>query len=287
VANKPSVAIVGAGNLAQALAAALRRAGYRISEIVSRSREESRRRARALARRVTAQAVTTNRAHLNADIVWLCVTDDGIANAAASLAPLSDWRSKIVLHSSGALSSDQLAPLRRRGAKVASVHPMMTFVRGSSTGFSGVAFALEGDPKARRLGSRIARDLGGVPFEITRDRKVLYHAMGSFTSPLVVAVLALAERVASAAGIPRAKLVAAMQPILRKTFENYLKGGAAAAFSGPINRGDLQTVGKHLEALKKVPLARDAYLALARAAAQMLPVKRKNDLLALLRKGRS
>jgi predicted short-subunit dehydrogenase-like oxidoreductase (DUF2520 family) len=111
---------------------------------------------------------------------------------------------------------------------------------------------------------------------------VLYHAMGSFTSPLVVAVLALAERVAEEAGIPRAKLSTAMQPILRKTFENYMAGGAAVAFSGPINRGDLETVRKHLAALKKVPLARSAYLALARAAAEMLPVKRKKELLSLL-----
>jgi predicted short-subunit dehydrogenase-like oxidoreductase (DUF2520 family) len=284
VTSKPSITIVGSGNLAQALGPALRRAGYRIKEVISRNSETSRRRARDLARRVGARATTAQRAHLDAEIVWLCVTDDAIAGAANALALASDWRGKMALHSSGALTADQLAPLRRRGAAVASVHPMMTFVRGAGTGFAGVAFAVEGDAAARRQGRRIARDLGGVPFEIHKESKVLYHAMGSFTSPLVVAVLALAERVADTAGIPRAKLTAAMQPILRKTFENYMRGGAAAAFSGPINRGDLETVRKHLTALQKVPLARDAYVALARAAAETLPVKRKGELVKLLRK---
>lgn len=284
VATKPSIAIVGAGTLAQALAPALHRAGYRIEEIVSRSGKESRRRAQTLARRVRSRAVTNENARLNADIVWLCVTDDAIAESARALGPLVNWRGKTAFHSSGALSSDQLAPLKRRGAAVASVHPMMTFVRNAVTSLQGVAFALEGDTRAFRLGKRIAQDLGGVPFRIDKESKVLYHAMGSFTSPLVVAVLALAGRVAEAAGIPRAKLSAAIPPILRKTFDNYMRDGATGAFSGPINRGDLQTVKKHLDALKKVPLAREAYVALARAATEMLPVKRKQELLRLLRK---
>lgn len=284
VASKPSIAIVGAGTLAQALAPALRQAGYRIREILSRNERESRRRARALARKVRAEAVTAENARLDADVVWLCVTDDAIAASAGALAKLSDWRGKMAFHASGALSSDELAPLRRRGAAVASVHPMMTFVRGANTGFAGVAFGLEGDVKARLQGRRIARDLGGVPFDVRKQSKVLYHAMGSFTSPLVIAVLTLAECVADAAGIPRAKLSAAIPPILRKTFDNYMRGGASAAFSGPINRGDLQTVKKHLAALKEVPLARDAYVALARAAATKLPVKRKQELLSLLEK---
>ena len=280
--RKPSIAIIGAGNLAQALAPALSRAGYPIAEIVSREGAESRRRAQALSRRVRARAVTVANARITADVVWFCVTDDAIASSARTVAAGADWHGKIALHSSGALSSAELAPLQAQGAAIASVHPMMTFVRSSAPGMKAVPFALEGDDKAVRLGRRIALDLGGVPFRIGRESKVLYHAMGSFASPLVVAVLAVAERVAAQAGIPRAKIPAAMRPILRKTFENYLSNGAAAAFSGPINRGDLETVKKHLADLRKVPRAREAYLALARAAAEMLPVKNRAAIMRLL-----
>ena len=69
-----------------------------------------------------------------------------------------------------------------------------------------------------------------------------------------------------------------MQPILQRTLENYVKQGAAASFSGPINRGDVATVRKHLAALKKAPQARQVYLAVARAAVGSLPVKNKAEL---------
>src|SRR5262245_28458313 len=103
VARKPTIAIVGAGNLAQALAPALRRAGYRVREIVSRAGGESRRRARALARRVGAKATDHEHASLDADIIWLCVTDDAIAQTAQRLALRPAWKGRTVLHSSGAL----------------------------------------------------------------------------------------------------------------------------------------------------------------------------------------
>ena len=282
VPRKPSIAIIGAGNLAQALAPALWRAGYAIAEIASREGAESRRRAQALAKRVRSRAVTITNMRMTADVIWFCVTDDAIPGSARAMAAHADWHGKIALHSSGALSSTELDSLQAQGAAIASVHPMMTFVRNSAPNMKGVAFALEGDDKAVRLGRRIALDLGGVPFRIGRESKVLYHAMGSFSSPLVVAVLALAERVAAEAGIPRAKIPAAMRPILRKTFENYLTNGAPAAFSGPINRGDLETVKKHLADLRKLPRAREAYIALARAAAEMLPVKNRAAIVRLL-----
>jgi predicted short-subunit dehydrogenase-like oxidoreductase (DUF2520 family) len=282
VAGKPGIAIVGAGNLAQALAPALRRAGYRISEVISRAERESRRRAQALARQLHTKATDHQHASLDADIIWLCMTDDAIAETAQRFARRSAWRGKTVLHSSGALSSDELAPLRLRGAAVGSVHPMMTFVRNAGTGMKGIAFALEGDAKAVRYGRRIAEDLGGIPFRISKESKVLYHAMGSFSSPMVVIVLALGELIAAMAGIPRQKIPAAMRPILLKTIDNYMKNGSAGAFSGPINRGDIDTVRKHLTNLQKVPAARAAYVALARAAAEMLPVRKKEELLQLL-----
>lgn len=280
--RKPIISLIGAGNLARALAPALRQAGYPVDEIVSRDRPESQRRARTLARRVSARPATPNTAELTAPIVWLCVTDDAIAPCTRSLARSRNWRGRVVLHSSGALSSDLLAPLRRRGAAVGSLHPMMTFTPGSVSSLAGITFAVEGDPAAVRAARAIARALGGHVLAIRKQNKALYHSWGSFASPLVVATLALAEEIAVHAGVPRSRLRSTMTPIILRTLQNYLQRGRAAAFSGPLVRGDVTTIRHHLRDLKRVPGAREVYVALVRSALRTLPVKNRAAIRRLL-----
>ncbi len=277
--RKPSITIVGAGNLAQALAPALRRAGYGITAVVVRDRADSRRRGRALARKVGVRVATAG--SLRSDVLWICVTDDAISPIARQM--VARWSGRIALHSSGALSSDALAPLRNKGAAVASLHPMMTFVAGAAPSFAGVPFAVEGEPAAMRVARQIAKDLGGSVFSIASRAKTLYHALGAFSSPLVIATLALAERVGEAAGIPKRQVPRMIAPILRQTLRNYARAGAAKAFSGPIVRADLQTIRRHLQALRTIPGAREVYLALARSAVENLPVRDRAGLRKILK----
>ncbi len=236
------------------------------------------RRARRLAREVGASAVSFARAQIRAEVVWFCVPDSAIASAAASLTAAADWRGKVALHSSGALRSDELAVLRRRRAAVASVHPLMTFVRGSLPSLVGVPFAIEGTPQAVRTSRAIVRQLRGRTFTIRKQQKEAYHAWGMFASPLLTALLAAGERVAGAAGIGRKAARERMLPILRQTLANYARLGAPGSFSGPIARGDVATVGKHLQVLLEVPEVREVYVALARAALRDLPVKNRAGL---------
>ncbi len=280
--TKPTISLVGPGNLATALAVWLRAAGYRIDEVIAR--DSSLARARILARKVGARAVHLLSGRFASHIVWICVPDDAIAGCAAHLAQRADWHGKVVLHSSGALGSDVLAPLHKAGAAVASRHPMMTFVRSARPpAAAGIPFAMEGDATAVRQSHRIVRDLGGEVVPLKAALKPLYHVLGAFASPLIVAELAVAEEIARAAGIPAPKARRTIGPILRQTLENYVAVGAAAAFSGPLVRGDLGTVRKHLEVLRKMPAARDVYIALARAAVEMLPVRNRAQLRLLLR----
>jgi predicted short-subunit dehydrogenase-like oxidoreductase (DUF2520 family) len=278
--KQPTITIVGPGNLGSAMARALRAAGYRISEIVYRSGRTA---ARALACEVGARAVVLDAARLSADLIWICAGDSAIAAAAVQLARHGRWKGKIALHSSGALTSRELEPLRERGADVASLHPMMTFVRRVRPELSGVTFAAEGDARALRAARRIARDLGGRFLVIDPQSKPLYHAFGAFASPLIIAALAQAERVANGAGIKSAAARQAIAPILAQTIRNYLARGPAGAFSGPLVRGDLQTVRRHLEVLRAIPDARAAYVALAHSALRTLPVRNKRRIAALLR----
>jgi predicted short-subunit dehydrogenase-like oxidoreductase (DUF2520 family) len=281
--GRPRIALVGAGNFAAALALSLRDAGLEIEEVISRSGGESLKKARSLARKVGAHAWEGPPPKLRADLIWFCVPDAEIARAARSMAAKTDWRYesaahsklRVALHSSGALTSDALRALREKGVAVASVHPLMTFVRGSQPSLAGVSFAIEGDAEASRVARRVVKDLGGTAHSIRKEDKPAYHAWGTLASPLFTALLATAEQVAAVAGVDRKAARRRMLPILRQTLANYAEFGPGRGFSGPIARGDLETVQRHLQVLRQEPRAAEAYFALARAAVQYLPAKNK------------
>jgi predicted short-subunit dehydrogenase-like oxidoreductase (DUF2520 family) len=281
--ERATITLIGAGNLAQALGPALKAAGYHIELIAARETVSSRRRAAMLARLLEARAQSLNDAGPTSDILWICHTDDALRETANLLARKSGWSGKIVFHSSGALSSDVLSPLKRKGASTASLHPMMTFVPGATPRMEEVPFAVEGDSRAVAVARRIVRDLGAEAFPIRKAAKTLYHALGSFSSPLLVAALATAERVGRSAGLTASQTRRVMAPILRQTMKNYAERGAAAAFSGPIKRGDLNTVLRHLKELKRVPGASEVYRALVKSALMDLPSAKKKELMRMVR----
>ena len=158
---------------------------------------------------------------------------------------------------------------------------MQTFTSGSDPTLK-VPFAVEGDKRARECALQVGRALSAKPFLIRKEKKVLYHAMGSFSSPMIVAALSLGEELGRAVGLSAEQIRMVMQPIFLRTADNYLKKGTKGAFGGPINRGDLTVLKKHLRELKKVPDARAAYLPLARAAIKLLPAKNRKQLEKLL-----
>jgi predicted short-subunit dehydrogenase-like oxidoreductase (DUF2520 family) len=282
-AIKPSIAFVGAGALAAGLGQTLHQHGYSIDEIVVRSANSN---AKRLAAKLGARLVSLESAALLSKIVWLAVPDDAIATCSEALATRRDWNGRVVLHSSGALSSAVLGSLKTRGAAVASLHPMMTFVSStkgpSRDSLRGVSFAVEGDPAAAKVATAIARELGGEVLKLSPKRKAAYHAFGSFLSPLIVAELTAAEEVAKLAGISKAQAQRIMRPIVQRTVANYLDNGGQKAFSGPLVRGDVETVRRHVEALNGQTL--DAYRALAQLAVRNLKVKNRKQLLEVLAK---
>jgi predicted short-subunit dehydrogenase-like oxidoreductase (DUF2520 family) len=259
----------------------LQESGYPITQIISRNSRDAR--ARKLAARIGARATPISSAGLDSSLLWFCVPDREIRVAAASLAGRAQGRIKYAFHSSGALSSRELGALRRRGVAVASVHPLMTFVPGSQPPLAGVPFALEGDAPAIRAARRIVRDLGGESFLLPASRKAAYHAWATLTSPLLLAFLVTLEEAARAAGLKKRNARRMSLPIIGQTLANYSVLGPERSFSGPIIRGDAATVAKHLAVLRKVPGAREVYIALARAALRELPAKNQSELQRLLR----
>ncbi len=257
--KRPTIAILGAGRLGKALAQRLSEAGH-ISQTLPRTRRGK---------------------IQGSEIVWFCVPDAQIEPAAESFLK-SGWQAKYAFHSSGVLSSDVLSRLRNAGTHVASVHPLMTFVKGSVPELTAVPFAIEGDPSAVRAALSIVRSLGGKPFAIRRRDKVAYHAFATIICPLLVSLLATSEKAAALAGISPADARRRMLPIIFQTLHNYQKLGPAKAFSGPIVRGDVATIRAHLDALTKSPPSRKAYAALARAALDVLPNRNRRQIARLL-----
>ena len=266
------VAIIGAGTLATALAIALKRRGYRVLEIVARDNSQSVSRARKLARVAGVHAIPLREARFAAKVIWICVPDDAISGVARQIAAKIEWQGKIAVHSSGALGSDALAPLKQAGANIASAHPLMTFVKTSKSELRGVPFAIEGDLKALAILRTIVRKLGGKPFQIATEIKPAYHLFGFFSSPALIALMTAGQLAGELAGFDPRKSRALMEPIVRQTIENFFRGTPQQSFSGPLRRGDLATLRKHLDVLRAQPELLTLYRSLAGIALKELPV---------------
>jgi predicted short-subunit dehydrogenase-like oxidoreductase (DUF2520 family) len=266
-----TISIVGAGRVGQTLGKRLRKLGWRIGAVVTQSKRTSRAAVRTIGAGSPRAALT--RQALDADVILLTTPDGALEKVAKSLAHLSTHgiRGKIVLHTSGALDRTVLAPLARRGASTGSLHPMQTFSGRGMPRLDGVIFAVEGDRAALATAKNIARALGGIPVEILGKNKPAYHAAGALVAGHGLALVEAATRTLTRLGFSRPRALQALLPLIRQMLDNYERLGPHAAWTGPISRGDYDTVAMHGKALRPYPREfKDAYAALALLAARVL-----------------
>lgn len=260
--------VVGAGRLGTSLARALTRRGWELAVIVDRDASAARE-ARRIVGRGRASTDIRRAAARGAGVVFVCVPDDAVEKVARALAQSGeDWAGRTVFHTSGLLPSAALEPLRRRGASVASLHPVRSFPErtGGPRLFRGIVWAVEGDAESVRLGAKIARTLGGRAFRLRGEDKPLYHAACCVASNFLVALEAAAAGMLGEAGVGRATAARALFPLVQGTLQNVKELGWAKALTGPVARGDVRTVRRHLEALAGRPLDGEIYRALAKQA---------------------
>jgi predicted short-subunit dehydrogenase-like oxidoreductase (DUF2520 family) len=242
----PAVGIVGPGRAGLGLAVALRR--VRIAVLGVHGRREQ---AVPPGVKLTAGGVPPWLGR--AGIVILAVGDDALGPCVAELARSEAVvPGQVVLHLSGALTSDVLAPLRDLGAKTGSMHPLIAFSPEPAVAARqcrGATFALEGDIAAVALADAIVRRLGGSPVTLAPELKPLYHAGAVFASNYLVTLVAVAARLLEGAGLASDRALAALAPLARATLENLAATGPVAALTGPVARGDVATVRRHLMAL--------------------------------------
>ena len=188
--------------------------------------------------------------------VVLAVPDDAIEAVAGRMAEARrDWRGWSVVHTSGARDSSALRALADGGAKVGSVHPMMTFPRrGKVPSPRGVVFSVEGRVEGE---ARLPiRAWGGVELRLSAKQKAAYHAAATLVGPGAVAQLAAAEAVLAKAGVRGRELKAARKGLvglLAATAKNLAGGPTAAAFTGPVARGDRATIALQRRLLGRGP----------------------------------
>jgi predicted short-subunit dehydrogenase-like oxidoreductase (DUF2520 family) len=205
----------------------------------------------------------------DASAVLLAVPDGAITSLAAELAAEGGIGSRhVVLHLSGLRDREALAPLAATGAARGSLHPLQTVSDPATAAarFAGAYAGVEGDERALAAAESLARSLGMLPVTIPAGAKPAYHAGAAFAANYTTALVAVAERLALAAGIAPDAARRLYLPLIRGAAAN-LEAGPAAALTGPVRRGDVETVRAHLAALG--PEDRQLYLLLAREALRL------------------
>lgn len=248
--DRPAITVIGAGALGTALALALKEAAYPLAAIHSRSRTQ----AEALAACVDAEAYAMqDHAPVETPVVFCCVPDDALVAVARHLVHWQkDWAGRVVFHTSGALTAGVLAPLSESGAAAGSFHPLQTFTtRSAPAVFHDIYVTLEGDAQAIATGQRIAQHLGARVLVLNAKAKMRYHLAASMASNYFVTLMALVGEVLSDAGIERRQAAALVRPLVEETWQNLQKQLPEDVLTGPIARGDQETVAGHIEALQQ------------------------------------
>lgn len=260
------IGIIGAGRVGTALALALAEKGQSVAAVASR-RDNG---ARALARRIAgAQSLSARDLVERCDWVFLTVPDAAVAGVAAEL----PWRAgQAVVHTSGALDLSPLDPAAARDALPGCFHPLRAFAGGDSSpnAFAGVTIGIAGGPALSPRLESLAATLGARALRIDGADRALYHAAAVFASNFAIALLVAARHAWTLAGLPEAEARAALAPLLQGAAANAVALPLEKALSGPIARGDADTIKRHLEQLARAPELADIYRALG---AQLLDLE--------------
>lgn len=248
--------VIGAGNLGTYLIDSLVKKGYSLKYIYKKSKS-----------RQFAFAITNDIRLLveQSDFIIISTQESKIREAAELAAASSHPKGKVFFHTSNALTSDELASIQKKGARVASFSPLQTFPEYSAkTGadiFNGIYFLSEGDKEALNLTRQVAADLGAHVLAVDKSEKIYFHIAGVASCNFLIAVLELAESQLKKVGKHGIKI---LLPLIKQTLKNVEERGAKASLTGPVKRKEMTIVKKHLEVLEKNPDEAALYKALSK-----------------------
>ena len=275
----PRLNIIGAGKLGRTLARLFSDAGLvTIGDIYNRNTEHS----RSAQVFIGAGRVITHLEQLSnapAQLWMLATPDDAIRGCAKQLAELTgiSWQKTTVFHSSGLKTSAELSALKKIGSSIASAHPAHSFAspERSLTSFASTVCTLEGDEQAITALDSLLSAIGGQTTTISPEAKPLYHAATVMASNYLIALLGASEALLEKAGIEKTLASAILSPLMRQSLENGLTEGVIKALTGPIARGDINTLRAHLNAIEqRAPDLRSTYTSMGTQALKLAQQKK-------------
>jgi len=249
-----TVSIYGTGALGRSLAIQLYKKGFEITSLINRTIDRAKEIENVYS--VSAKHVLKEplrNEHIG-NVLFLTVTDDKIVDVASSLARKNiSFSHKTVVHCSGVLNSAVLRPLKREGASIVAMHPVQTFGGNSENPFRNIYFSLEGDDQAVSQMAEIATALDAHSIKIKPEAKPYIHAAAAVASNYLVTLMHQAGRIAMETDIEKQDALKMLKPLIQTTFDNVINDGAVKALTGPIARGDIETIKKHIELLENDP----------------------------------
>ncbi len=264
------IAVIGPGRLGQSIANLLCEAGHDLRAIVSRDLRQ----AVAAARFAGCRAAATTDLHkvVEADVVMIALPDDRIGEMATRLRQQVALRSGTVLvHFSGIHRASIMLGPERDDLKALSLHPLQSFPDAviGVRALPGSPFAIEGENDVIPLGESLVRDIGGLPFRIDSEQKPLYHAAACMASNFMVTLMAAAREIMTACGFAEQDAFRLLTSLFKDTGKNLAALGPEHALTGPISRGDVRTVEKHLKALSGMPDVELIYRVMGRKTVEL------------------
>lgn len=268
--NKDSIAIIGLGKVGTAIGYLLRQAGYVICALVDESPSAAQK-----AIPYTAADVHSipSLATLKTDCFIITTVDDAIAGVCSQLSKAGVFKpGNKVIHMSGVGGLDLLNPAREKGAFAASIHPVQSFadIDGAINAIPGSVFGVTANDEIKIWCVKLVEDLKGVPFFIQDADKPLYHAAACMASNYLTTLLHIVVEMYKILGLKNEDIARAYLPLVKGTLTNIENKGPIQALTGPIARGDMGTVEKHLKVIEaKMPQYLDAYKELGRITADV------------------
>lgn len=245
-----TLAIIGAGQLGRTMGRLWQDAGLlRIGDVVTRNRASAEEAAAFIG---AGRAIGSFETVAKADLFLLATPDGALQSTCAALAARGAFGpDSIVFHCSGALTSSALDAARAAGAQVASIHPIRSFAQPEQVlqNFAGTWCGIEGDATALAVLAPLFEGLGAKLVAVRPEAKTLYHAAAVFASNYLVTLGDAALAAYAGAGIAREDALQMIAPLMQNTLANLLAHGPEAALSGPVARGDMETVARHAAAL--------------------------------------
>ncbi|HET6528326.1 MAG TPA: Rossmann-like and DUF2520 domain-containing protein [Balneolaceae bacterium] len=267
--NIPDITIIGLGRLGQVLAKRLAEKDIVIKSVFNRSDGKAQELSRRL--NIDISAPFPAKKDQLGRLVFLTLSDGAIEQAARQLSEIdNDFTGYTFVHCSGNEPANILSHLQKKGAAIASFHPLQSFTeQAAHSDFDNIFFSLQGDKKTFKTLMPLAKKLGSHAFEVTEEQKSQLHAAAVIASNYLISLMKVAAETGALGGLSQKQVQKALLPLIQKTLQNANQQSLGKALTGPIARGDIKTVKKHIKLLDKQSHLLNIYVVLGAEAVKL------------------